>query len=233
MGSAIRVRGLQSEDVPRAVLLHHQTLGMEFISRCGLPFLRRYYRGWLASPGGISLACVDDDDRVVGVLLGAVDPAGHIRAMVRRHGFGLALQLVLGALRRPALGKEVLVTRARRYAGGIWRLVTTRSEREPDAGITAGSDDGPVGEITHLVVDPGWQGMGLGRALVNTAVEKAREAGLRTIVLVTPPDLAARQFYERLGWQEDGAMTSRSGEPFVRYRYLLGRAPEERSSSEV
>jgi hypothetical protein len=41
------------------------------------------------------------------------------------------------------------------------------------------------------------------------------------MVLVTPPDLAARGFYEHLGWIADGEMTSKSGEPFVRYRFAL------------
>ena len=225
MASTVPVRGLRRDDVPRAVVLHQQTLGMEFISRCGAPFLRRYYVAWLQSPGGISVACVDDDDRVVGVLLGAVDPAGHIRTMVRRHGLGLAAHMAVAAVRWPALGKEVVVTRARRYAVGIWRLATTRGRRTQAAAAGPGPDDERVGEITHLVVDPSWQGKGLGRALVDTAVERARAADLDAIVLVTPPDLAARQFYARLGWEEGAAMTSRSGEPFVRYRYPLRRAP--------
>ena len=196
---------------------------MEFIARCGLPFLRRYYLGWITSPGGISLAGVGDDDRLVGVLLGALDPAVHVRAMVRRHGVALALHLAIGALRRPSLGREILATRARRYVGGVWRVLTTRGGRRPDAAVPSRADDGQVGEITHLLVDPGSQGSGLGRALVDTAIERARGAGLGAIVLVTPPDLAARRFYERLGWHEDGEITSRSGEPFVRYRYPLRR----------
>ena len=186
---------------------------MEFIARCGLPFLRRYYLGWITSPGGISLAGVDDD-RLVGVLLGALDPAVHVRAMVRRHGVALALHLAIGALRRPSLGREILATRARRYVGGAWRVLTTRGGRRTDAAFPSRADDGQVGEITHLLVE---------------ANERARGAGLGAIVLVTPPDLAARRFYERLGWHEDGEITSRSGEPFVRYRYPLRRPPGEQA----
>ncbi len=40
-------------------------------------------------------------------------------------------------------------------------------------------------------------------------------------MLVTPPDLAAAGFYEHLGWQRTGELTSRSGEDFVGYRLLL------------
>jgi hypothetical protein len=52
----------------------------------------------------------------------------------------------------------------------------------------------------------------------------ARAGGRDDMVLVTPPELAARGFYERLGWIADGEMTSKSGEPFVRYRFALRRS---------
>jgi hypothetical protein len=48
-----------------------------------------------------------------------------------------------------------------------------------------------------------------------------KNAGLNELVLVTPPDLAARTFYEHLGWRYAGKLTSRSDEDFVRYRLPL------------
>jgi predicted lactoylglutathione lyase len=43
-----------------------------------------------------------------------------------------------------------------------------------------------------------------------------------TLITLGVTDLGrARSFYEALGWRSDGAMTSRSGEPFLRYRYSL------------
>jgi GNAT superfamily N-acetyltransferase len=79
-----------------------------------------------------------------------------------------------------------------------------------------------VGEVTHLMVSPEAQGKGVGRLLVEEAERIARGSGLDELVLVTPPDLPARQFYEHLGWQDCGEVRSRSGEVFVRYRVTLG-----------
>jgi hypothetical protein len=69
--------------------------------------------------------------------------------------------------------------------------------------------------------------LGIGRVLVEAAIETARAAGVDGLVLVTPPDFAARDFYEHLGWSADGEMCSRSGEIFIRYRLsLFGKAPK-------
>ena len=70
-----------------------------------------------------------------------------------------------------------------------------------------------------MLVDAAQQGHGIGRALVVEAIAQARAASVAQLVLVTPPDLAAQHFYDRLGWRRDGEITSRSGEVFLRYRY--------------
>lgn len=86
----------------------------------------------------------------------------------------------------------------------------------------AAPEPGRAGQVTHLLVAPWQQGRGVGRALLATIEELGRQSGLDDLVLVTLPGLAAGGFYERLGWSADGAVTSRSGEQFVRYRYRLG-----------
>jgi ribosomal protein S18 acetylase RimI-like enzyme len=209
----MRVRAMTDADVRAAVRLHVDVLPMEFLTRFGERFLRTYYRAWLAVPGGLALVA-EDDGRVVGALLGATGPAEHTRAMVRRDGWRLARDIGLALVRDWPLARDLLVTRARRYAGGLYRLARRRSAAAPAAPA------GPVvGEVTHVLVDAAQQGHGIGRALVAEAIAQARAAGDEQLVLVTPPDLAAQHFYDRLGWRRDGEITSRSGEVFLRYRY--------------
>ncbi len=230
------VRALADEDLATAVPLHRQVLDVEFLTAFGPGFLRRYYRAWMESPGGIALAAADGE-RVVGVLLGATDPSGHARAMVRGHAAGLALRMAAGAAVRPRLARELVVTRSRRYARGLWRSLRRRTSAAPPPpagnvpGATAGGatgrpgSAGHVGEITHLLVDPAAQGGGIGRALVEAAVAEGRAAGLAGLELVTPPDFAARRFYERLGWEAGEEVASQSGERFVKYRLSLAPGP--------
>jgi ribosomal protein S18 acetylase RimI-like enzyme len=196
---------------------------MEFLVRCGLAFMRTYYQAWVEAPQAIALAAVDERGNLVGALLGALDPAIHTRAMVRRHGARLVARLVVHALGHPALAKDLVVTRGRRYARGLARMVVARFRRTP-APSYAGTGDPTIGEITHVLVRPDLQGSGIGRALVDAAVVAGRSVDLDELVLVTPPDLAARAFYERLGWLAAGQVVSRSGEHFLRYRFPLRAA---------
>lgn len=56
---------------------------------------------------------------------------------------------------------------------------------------------GPPPEISHLWVDPEWQGMGVGRALVDRAVRFGRRRGWRAFRIEADPN--AVPFYEKLG----------------------------------
>lgn len=214
----VSVRPLLDADVDAAVSLHLVVLDMEFLSRFGPSFMRTYYRAWTTTPGSMAFVAIDDAGAVIGVLLGATDPATHVRAMVREHGVALARSIVVAAVGRPRLARDLVVTRAGRYARGVARLVLARIRPTSPA---QSADSPRVGEVTHVLVDPAAQGGGVGRQLIDAAIAAARDAGDDELVLVTPPDLAARHFYEALGWRADGAMTSRSGEAFLRFRYRL------------
>lgn len=214
----IDVLPLSAAFIPAAAALHLAEFGEQFISRFGAGFLRRYYRAYAASPYALALVAVDRaDGAVAGLLLGALDPPNHYRAIVRRHGLRLGISMTLGALRRPTLAAELVRTRARRYARGVARTVT------PPAGAAPLAPPARVGEITHLLVHAPYREHGIGRRLVHAAERRAAEAGLEELVLVTPLDaVGAQTFYERLGWLRHGEVTSRSSERFVRYRRPIG-----------
>ncbi|KAA9152926.1 GNAT family N-acetyltransferase [Amycolatopsis acidicola] len=59
--------------------------------------------------------------------------------------------------------------------------------------------NGPVTELQELMVDPAQRGRGVGRALVNAIIERARAAGA---VEVTVPTRRARDYYVKLGFAE-------------------------------
>lgn len=81
------------------------------------------------------------------------------------------------------------------------------------------NDDIPVGSCTlqlndgirpdlspwlgDLVVDPQYQNQGIGKMLINTAVEKTKELGFQKLYLFTfDPRVPA--YYQRLGWKKIG-----------------------------
>ena len=225
--TGLEIRDLQLADTRASASIHHEVLGMEFLSRFGPGFLAAYHGAWVRSPAGLALAAVDGDGRLVGLMLGSLDPAAHYRWMLRQAGPGLAVRLAGRAVLDPPLARDLIVTRGARYARGVWRHLANRRGRA--AAGAAGTEPAdqetdpgpPVGEITHLMVASSGQGTGAGRALVAETEARARSAGIEELVLVTPPDLDARGFYNHLGWVEEGDMSSRSGESFIRFRRRL------------
>ncbi len=71
--------------------------------------------------------------------------------------------------------------------------------------------------INGLAVDPGHQGSGVGRILVEAAVERARQQGARKVSLRVLGDNAiARRLYERCGFVVEGVL---KGEFLLEGRY--------------
>ncbi|HXR23309.1 MAG TPA: GNAT family N-acetyltransferase [Acidimicrobiales bacterium] len=193
-------------DIPAAAVLHRSALSTEFLSRCGLAFMLTYYRARTEAPGSISLAAVDDREHVLGFILGATDPAGHVRAMLRS-GLRIAARLAVYAVGHRALARELVLTRGRRYARGITRIALIKLRR-PSRSSVASAASHKVGELTYLFVQPDSQGLCIGRALVEAAVETAQAAGVDGLVLVTPPQTSRRETFTSI-W---------AGRPMAKYR---------------
>jgi GNAT superfamily N-acetyltransferase len=88
------------------------------------------------------------------------------------------------------------------------------------------SEDEAVGEVYRLFVLPERWGLGVGRALMERALEQLRTAGHREAILwVHAENPRARRFYEAGGWRPDGG--EKDAEAFgipvteVRYRIRL------------
>lgn len=216
----MEIRPLLPAESSRSASIHHEVLGMEFLARFGPGFLAAYHRAWAASPAGLALVALDRDHSMTGVVLASVDPATHYRWMLTHAGPELGLRLAAQSVRHPALARQLVATRATRYARAVWRQLARTPV--PAAGIGPRS-----GEVTHLMVRPAARGLGTGAALLAEVERRALLAGSRELVLVTPPDLEARRFYEHLGWTPTGAVTSRSGELFIRFSRQLTQEQAE------
>lgn len=87
--------------------------------------------------------------------------------------------------------------------------------------------DADVGEVRALYVLPGWQGRGVGRALLENLTDALRARGYRAAVLWTLRDLPpTRRFYEANGWTFDGTEDTHDWHGpvhLVRYARDLGK----------
>ena len=80
---------------------------------------------------------------------------------------------------------------AARIDGRLAGMVKVAPEPEPE-----------LAQLTSMHVHPDFQGRGIGRALLETAVEFMRESGYRSAILgVIQANGKARGLYESAGWQ--------------------------------
>lgn len=89
--------------------------------------------------------------------------------------------------------------------------------------------DGPGGsadewKLHQLYVDPEWQGVGIGRRLIELVEGRARRLGARELVLtVNKANERARRLYERAGFSLRDAVVTDIGGGFVMDDYVMAR----------
>jgi GNAT superfamily N-acetyltransferase len=142
-------------------------------------------------------------------------------ARVRAHSDDLAQLLLDAHASNMALGLTAPLTRER--AAAEWerlvdsRLVLAALENGAVVGagcLAAGSGNGSHrGEIQRLAVRGDRRGGGVGAALLDALVERARAAGLALLWLTTHADTRSDGFYVRRGWTRYGVVPKWSQRP--------------------
>jgi ribosomal protein S18 acetylase RimI-like enzyme len=70
-------------------------------------------------------------------------------------------------------------------------------------GVALCGHDGHRGHIYHLAIDPGYQGCGLGKRLLDECLDGLRRAGIkRVIIMVADDNRRGTKFWERVGWEK-------------------------------
>ena len=103
------------------------------------------------------------------------------------------------------------------------RVIGFASVGPPDAGEDL---DRSVAELHTIYIDAAYYGLGVGRVLMETALDHLRAGGYRGVILwVLKDNVRGRRFYEAGGWTPDGAQASdcwgATSVPRVRYRLKL------------
>lgn len=207
---------LTARDVSAAVALHRRLLPHGFFVELGARVLARYYRGYLEGPYGYAMAA-RVDSRLAGVLVGTLDHDAHA-VWANRHLPGLGAAAAGALVRRPVLIPRFLRGRAVRYG----RALARRMQRSHHPSRNGHGPSERLAVLAHVYVDPAFQGLGLGRALVDGFVATARAGGAARVELVTlDGDAGAGAFYLRHGWERRGAPHSRDGMMFQTYARRL------------
>jgi GNAT superfamily N-acetyltransferase len=145
-------------------------------------------------------------------------------AGVERHADELAQLLLDAHESNMALGMAAPLTRD--VAAEAWRRLSGALFAAVDGGVVVGAvnlapSPTPNGrhraEVQKLAVRLDRRGGGIGAALLDATVERARETGLRLLWLTTHADTRSDSFYIRRGWTRMGVMPEYSQAPDGRY----------------
>jgi GNAT superfamily N-acetyltransferase len=155
----------------------------------------------------------------------------------RIHGWRVAYRHVF-----PADDLDALPIDAKRWRRRLdeppagWSTFVAEDEDGSVVGFTStgpSRDEPGIGELYAIYVDPDAWGTGAGRGLIERAEEQLRTEYAEATLWVLEDNPRARRFYERAGWQPDGArkvesrLDVRAAE--VRYRKTLRTSSRSKS----
>jgi ribosomal protein S18 acetylase RimI-like enzyme len=174
------IRALQPADVPAVVAVHLHAFPGFFLSLLGSPFLGAYYRCFPGAPGAIALVA-EVDGAISGFAVGAVNPAGFYRRLLRRHW----LRFAIAAL--PALARDP--RRARR----ILRAISHANTNPSGQGVAG---------LFSIASSPAPRVPGTGAELLEEFLARAGGIGATEAWLTTDADgnEAVNRFYQRAGF---------------------------------
>jgi GNAT superfamily N-acetyltransferase len=196
----------------------------------------------MTAPGDVSVreAHAEDTDAIVGVTLAAYGeyaPAlGSLWETYRAN--------IVSTLTDVRSGERLVAEREGRVVGSVLLLPARRrpgaedapaaNGRRPTARVPGGGDarmvDAP--EVRLLAVAPTHRGAGIGRALMQECVRRARVAGARRLTLHTTGLMrVARAMYERMGFVRDPALDFHPAPGLTIEGYVLALDPPARDAA--
>lgn len=183
---------LNAADIDDAAQLHERAFPTFFLSSLGQPFLRQFYRGFLADPSAVTVVAREDSGAVLGTVVGTTQPDGYFSRLLRRRLVGFVGASIRAVLRTPTAVPRLM--RAVRYRGVAGERV-----------------EGAL--LSSICVSPDAQGSGIGRRLVAAWEQRALELGACTAYLTTDAvdNESVNAFYRRCGWQVRSSYTTAEG----------------------
>lgn len=196
---SVSIRRFEREHLAQAVDVHLRAFPGFFLSFLGAGFLKEFYGSFCDSEVGIGYVAIDDQSgRVVGVVVGPLHPAGYFKRLLGRRWWAFCYHSLRAVARRPWIAPRIA------------RAILYRGDAPPG---------GPRALLSSVAVDPGTQGRGIGRALVEAFLRRARDAGASGAFLTTDAEdnEAVNRFYRSSGWQVESSYTTPEGRKMNRY----------------
>lgn len=169
-------------DVPDAAELHRRAFPSFFLSELGPAFLREFYRSFLAE-GAVTVVARDTAGRLVGVVVGHVNPSGFFRRLLAKRWYAFAIASLSLVVRRPTVLPR------------LFRALTYRGQ--------GGEEQPPGALLSSICVEPAIQGMGTGHLVLEAWLRELQLQGETRAHLTTDAvdNGSVNAFYVRSGWR--------------------------------
>lgn len=198
----VAVRPMAKTDVDLVVATHLSAMPDFFLTTLGGGFLRMYYGALIDDPTAIACVAVGDSGAVAGFAVGSTNPSGFYRRLLVRRWPAFALASVPGIVKHPRAVSRIL--RAIRYPGS-----------QPQG------DD--LDGLYSIGVLPDVQGHGVGRRLVSTFLDEARERGSSAVYLHADAEGndGWNALLQKMGWGLEKTFTTPEGRKMNEYWFVL------------
>jgi ribosomal protein S18 acetylase RimI-like enzyme len=192
MSTSLSIRVIEVVDLPAVAAIHLDAFPTSALTKLGPDAVRRYYQWQLEGPHEVTALAALTDGRLAGFCFGGVFQ-GAMAGFLRKNRLFLMWRVVthpwllFNSLFRDRVGVAIHSARMQMH----------RAKR------ASGQKQRPAKRfgILSIGVDPAFQGMGVGTALMARAEDVARHNGFDAMDLtVDPENLQAVNFYTRLGW---------------------------------
>jgi GNAT superfamily N-acetyltransferase len=195
----VAVIPLEEAHLPSAVEVHLRAFPGFFLSFLGPRFLRLFYGSFLEDEAGIGFTAMDNENRLLGVVVGPLSPEGYFKRLIKRRWWAFFLASLTAIIKKPSTIRR------------LFRALFYRGE--------APESDRPRSLLSSIAVSPDAQGLGVGGSLVRAWCEEAEQRGSTGAFLTTDADdnEAVNRFYQKLGWEIETTFVTPEGRRMNRY----------------
>jgi len=190
------------EIIEEIVKIHLDGFKGFFLSFLGPAFLRLLYKCIASDENGILLVTYIDE-RIIGFVSGVTDQKSFYEKLLRTKIFHFARASLVAAFKKPKI---------------IMRLLRALKRPEDTTQMSSKTC------LMSICVHPDYQGLGLGKILIQEFCEELVKRGISSVCLTTDRDNNdnVNKFYQKLGFRLVRSFITNEGRPMNEYLKLLG-----------
>jgi ribosomal protein S18 acetylase RimI-like enzyme len=190
---------MASRHLPRVAALHEACFQGYYLTRFGSSFLQAMYGWYVSSPQAIAHVALDGTGQALGFVAGTTEASTYHRSLFRHSGGALLTALLRLLLSHPLRALGLVWERKDMLPRALWALFSRSPEAAP------AENESPAASLVSIGVLPSHRRRGIARRLSQVFLVEAGERGCTLVSLsVREDNVAARRFYESLGWEKTG-----------------------------